>query len=432
MDIVRLRAGSIGAVDGSDLPDELCARVRLHPGERGRRAIVCENAEQYAKIGPVRQQLDFLDRIVTIEGTPGSALGLDELRRRGGRTAVVTAIAPSRNAEMPDRRDDVLTIIYTSGPPGPRRAVSSPTGDFASMVDMVGCVADFFTERRPRAALSPARPQLRPARAIRRIGSGFAVALLPGDRSRSPARCSSLADDPAERSAALREGQAGVSESIRRDDRSRTPTRRLGAPVGQEPPALAAGRDHACPRLSPSSTLLPTGSCSRRSRPAGRRAALRGLGRRAAWRVEVAEFFHALGLLILEGYGLTECTTASHVNRPGALPVRNRRPPARRRRVRLADDGEILLRGARRVRRLLTATSEATQRGPRRRRLAAQATSARSTRTASSRSQTGRRRSSSRPAGRTSRRRRSRMRSRHRGSSRRPLPSVTNGRTSSP
>jgi long-chain acyl-CoA synthetase len=59
---------------------------------------------------------------------------------------------------------------------------------------------------------------------------------------------------------------------------------------------------------------------------------------------EIAEFFHSLGLLILEGYGLSECTTAATVNRPDAYrfgTVGKALPGVE---LRIADDGEILLR----------------------------------------------------------------------------------------
>ena len=42
---------------------------------------------------------------------------------------------------------------------------------------------------------------------------------------------------------------------------------------------------------------------------------------------EIIEFFASLDILILEGYGLTECTTGATINRPTQLPLRH--PSAR-------------------------------------------------------------------------------------------------------
>lgn len=60
---------------------------------------------------------------------------------------------------------------------------------------------------------------------------------------------------------------------------------------------------------------------------------------------DVAEFFHALGVLILEGYGLTETSTVSHVNRPDHFKFGTVGLPLQRVDCRISDDGEILLRG---------------------------------------------------------------------------------------
>jgi long-chain acyl-CoA synthetase len=59
---------------------------------------------------------------------------------------------------------------------------------------------------------------------------------------------------------------------------------------------------------------------------------------------DVAEFFHAIDILILEGYGLSEVTTAATVNRPAAFRFGTVGKPLPGVEIRIAADGEILLR----------------------------------------------------------------------------------------
>ena len=61
---------------------------------------------------------------------------------------------------------------------------------------------------------------------------------------------------------------------------------------------------------------------------------------------DVAQWFDAVGIIVLEGYGLTETAAASLINRPNALSDLERSAGrSRTPRSKIADDGEILLRG---------------------------------------------------------------------------------------
>jgi len=87
-------------------------------------------------------------------------------------------------------------------------------------------------------------------------------------------------------------------------------------------------------------TLLPKA----RARFGGRMKALVSGG--APLNPEVGTFFQSLGLTLLQGYGQTESAPVSNVNRPKAgIQMDTVGPPLKGVEVRIAEDGEILLRG---------------------------------------------------------------------------------------
>ena len=66
----------------------------------------------------------------------------------------------------------------------------------------------------------------------------------------------------------------------------------------------------------------------------------------AGLKVEIKEQLHARGLLVIEGYGLTETSPTLTLNRPGAFRFDTVGKPLPTVEVKLDDDGEILARGA--------------------------------------------------------------------------------------
>ena len=62
-------------------------------------------------------------------------------------------------------------------------------------------------------------------------------------------------------------------------------------------------------------------------------------------RIDVLEFFHALGIELAELWGMSETCAIGTCNRPGAVRIGTVGPPWPGAEVKLADDGELLVRG---------------------------------------------------------------------------------------
>ncbi len=69
-----------------------------------------------------------------------------------------------------------------------------------------------------------------------------------------------------------------------------------------------------------------------------------GISGAAPLSIDVMEFFHALGVPVIEGYGLTECASSATVNEPGDFRIGTVGRPVEGAEIRLAEDGEILIR----------------------------------------------------------------------------------------
>ena len=303
--------------------------------DAGARAIVCEDPRQLAKLGAPPEH------VILIEGEAEGAVSLDDLRARGRDhlSRQPRAVEEARGLVRPD---DVLTYIYTSGTTGVPKGCILTQRNYAALVGMVDQIQGLVSEGDVMLLFLP-------------LAHTFArtcqfVATTKG----TIAYCPDVAALPA----ALR--------AVR-------PTVLPGAPrlFERVHAAVVAGfeREHGAKRLLVD-WALGVGRRASRCRREGRRyppglALQHGLADRlvfskikarlggrlkhaisggAALGAEVAEFFHTLDVLILEGYGLTECSVVS-VNRPDRYRFGTVGPPLPGVDARVAADGELLVRG---------------------------------------------------------------------------------------
>src|SRR5947208_7925707 len=114
--------------------------------------VFVENPKQRAKIGEVTQRGLELDgvrqtigvrAVVTIEGDPGAGQSLAALMERG-RVAFGRTLAEIEGRVAAIRRDQLATIVYTSGTTGPPKGVLQTHGNHLSTVESLIRISEDF------------------------------------------------------------------------------------------------------------------------------------------------------------------------------------------------------------------------------------------------------------------------------------------------
>ena len=333
----------IGAVVVPTYPSASASDCLHVLSDSGARIAVCEDESQYAKIGRARGELRALEQVVAIEPFPGADRSLDEVRGAGRRYLDENpgGVDAARSAIT---EGDLLTCVYTSGTTGPPKGCMLTHLNYWEMVEMV-CRVPGLVEPGDRTVL-----HLPLAHVFARL-----VELTGPRRGLTIALCPETATLPG----ALRAVRPTIFPSVPRvfEGVARTVAARVARAAGGRRLiadwALAVGREasrrrRAGERLGARLALRHAVadrlvlSTVRRGLGGSLRVVISGgapLGH------EVAEFLHALGVPVLEGYGLTECTTVATLNTPDRFRLGTVGPPLPGVEVRIADDGEILVRG---------------------------------------------------------------------------------------
>ncbi|MGH2985216.1 MAG: AMP-dependent synthetase/ligase, partial [Solirubrobacterales bacterium] len=96
-------------------------------------AVIVEDDEQLEKIRQVRDRCPKLEHVVRMTGTSRDAISFDDLSERGAGGSEADWERRYGSVES----DDICTFIYTSGTTGPPKGCVISHGNYRSMLDMV-------------------------------------------------------------------------------------------------------------------------------------------------------------------------------------------------------------------------------------------------------------------------------------------------------
>jgi long-chain acyl-CoA synthetase len=323
----------------------------LTPGQIGyilkdseSKALIVSDAVQQKKVAEIRAGLPSLLQVLTLDpATAVAGAPLEEVESRGAKEADKDPAAALRLATAVTP-EDLASIVYTSGTTGEPKGVMLTNRNFVSNVKASLQVLPLGTGDRALSALPYSHVFERMVAHYLYTAAGVSIALagsidtviedigqihptvmtmVPRFYEKMYARVkeSAAAGSPLKRRIfdwAIATGRAHGEYRLKRES----------PPLGLDlkfklATALVFKKLHQ--RLGGELRFFVSGSA-----PLGK---------------EIADFFWAAGITILEGYGLTETSPVISVNQPGRIKFGTVGPPIPGVEVEIAKDGEILARG---------------------------------------------------------------------------------------
>jgi len=315
--------------------------------DAGVKTLFVEDPGQLAKVLEVQGKMDGLEQVVVIQGyqgEPSSHIMTWEGLRRLGRDNAERLKSDLAGRVADVRSEDIATIVYTSGTTGPPKGVMQTHGNHMATLESAAKMSGIQAGDTHLLFLPLAHSFARLESFIgvhRGLTTAFAESIDKLRDNLPEVRPHFICSVPR----VFEKVYAGVIAKAEAGSPVKRKIFHWAIGVGREVSKLQQARKPVPPALALKHRLAHKLVFSKLHAALGGRLRFAVSGG-APLSKEIAEFFHAAGILILEGYGLTETCPSLTFNRLENFKfgsVGQAQPGIE---IKIAPDGEILGRGA--------------------------------------------------------------------------------------
>ncbi len=328
--------------------------------DTGAKIAVVENAEQLEKVRAFRDGFTFFEKdfaadtvkiehIVVIDATGVAPAddweSLAELEQRGAEKLAETAAERARRSEVQER-DDTATYTYTSGTTGPPKGVIQTNGNMLAMLEQADATG-LINANMSEGGLFLFLP----------LAHSFGRLIeLAGPYFNAPIVISSVPTIVADLTA-TRPGFFPAAPRVFEKMKAKIETKAAGATgvkkslfewsfkVGYETVPYRCSGQPLPGLLDLKFKIADKLVLSKIKAALGFDRCIALLSGSAPLNAEVHRFFLAMGLDLLEAYGLTETCPGLTANLPGKIKIGTVGMPIGNIQIKIAEDGEILAKG---------------------------------------------------------------------------------------